>query len=443
MNRAVQPKPDPDFYHRLKWLMFFRLLFATLMLGSTIVLQMGESLYPLNQPLIILYGLTGGIFLLSVIYNLIFYRVREKRGGIWFAYVQVGIDTLIVTLLIFLTGSYSSLFSFLYLVVIIYTSMLLFRKGSMVMAAFSSIQYGIMVDLEYYGILTPFGTEASLVTLDLPWSHVLYKVMIIMLACFAVAFLSGLLAEQARKTKRELQAMSTHVKRVERMAMVGEMAAGLAHEIKNPLASLRGSVQLLKDDIPYDPDRDKLMGIVLREADRLSTLVTDFLTFARPKTGRTEPVELAPALADIITLFERDTRIKGAITLRQRIASDIWIHVDRSHLHQIVLNLLLNAAQAIGEGSGEIRITTEPQRNRHVALKISDNGCGMSDEVMNAIFDPFFTTKPSGTGLGLSIVHRIVETYEGWIDIESEEGEGTTFTLVFKMIPPPRPPAAG
>lgn len=443
MNRPFQPKPDPDFYHRLKWLMFFRLLFATLMLGSTIVLQMGESLYPLNQPLIILYGLTGGIFLLSVIYNLVFYRVREKRGGIWFAYVQVGIDTLIVTLLIFLTGSFSSLFSFLYLVVIIYTSMLLFRKGSMVMAALCSIQYGIMVDLEYYGILTPFGTEASLVTLDLPWSHVLYKVMIIMLACFAVAFLSGLLAEQARRTKRELQAMSAHVKRVERMAMVGEMAAGLAHEIKNPLASLRGSVQLLKDDIPYDPDRDKLMGIVLREADRLSTLVTDFLTFARPKTGRTEPVELAPALADIITLFERDSRIKRAISLHQQIASDIWIHVDRSHLHQIVLNLLLNAAQAIGEGPGEIRIATEPQRNRHVALKISDNGCGMSDEVINAIFDPFFTTKPSGTGLGLSIVHRIVETYEGWIDIESEEGEGTTFTLVFKMIPPPEQPNRG
>lgn len=443
MNRPFQRKPDLDFYHRLKWLMFFRLLFATLMLGSTIILQMGESLYPLNQPLIILYGLTGGIFLLSVIYNLVFYRVREKRGGIWFAYVQVGIDTLIVTLLIFLTGSFSSLFSFLYLVVIIYTSMLLFRKGSMVMAALCSIQYGIMVDLEYYGILTPFGTEASLVTLDLPWSHVLYKVMIIMLACFAVAFLSGLLAEQARRTKRELQAMSAHVKRVERMAMVGEMAAGLAHEIKNPLASLRGSVQLLKDDIPYDPDRDKLMGIVLREADRLSTLVTDFLTFARPKTGRTEPVELAPALADIITLFERDSRIKRAISLHQQIASDIWIHVDRSHLHQIVLNLLLNAAQAIGEGPGEIRIATEPQRNRHVALKISDNGCGMSDEVINAIFDPFFTTKPSGTGLGLSIVHRIVETYEGWIDIESEEGEGTTFTLVFKMIPPPEQPNRG
>jgi two-component system sensor histidine kinase PilS (NtrC family) len=422
-------KPDKDFYHKLKWLMFFRLLFATLLLGSSIVLQMGENYPVIHQPLLLLYGLIAAIFFLSFWYAVLLYRTRH---AVWFAYIQIGLDTVLVSLIIFLTGSYSSLFSFLYLVVIIYTSMILFRQGSMIMAALCSIQYGIMVDLEFYEILKPFGAEEAIA--NQPWSHILYKVMIIMVACFAVAFLSGILAEQAKSTRQELRSMEAHVRGVEKMAAVGEMAAGLAHEIKNPLASLRGAVQMLREDIDYEPDQDRLMHIILREADRLSTLVSDFLLFAKPPAARVEKVQLNKVVEETLDLFEKDKKCCNTITIVKELTPALWVNIDPAHLRQILWNLLLNAAESIKE-QGKITVKTY-LRNRQIAVKIIDTGCGMSEEQMKTIFNPFVTTKPSGTGLGLSIVQRTLAAYDCRLDVESEIGRGSSFTLIFRQGEP-------
>ena len=421
-----------DLHPKLRWLISLRVLFALLMLGSTISLQLVRDDAILVPQLITLYCLIAAILVLSIIYAVVL-RLRKRQS--FFAYVQIGIDTLIVTVIIFLTGSFTSAFSFLYLVVIIYASMLLFRKGGLVMASLCCIEYGILVDLEYYLLLKPFGADHFLID-NYEWSQILYKVVITMAACFAVAFLSGFLAEQARKSKRELAAMEDHVKRVEKMAAMGEMAAGLAHEIKNPLASLSGSIQILREDIEYNPDHDKLMQIVLREADRLSSLVTSFLLFARPPAGKVEAVELDKALQETADLFGKDNRCSGRITITRELIPGIWIEIDPMHLQQILWNLFLNAAEAI-DGRGNIHIAMQPVRNKHVDVRISDNGCGMSPETTRSVFDPFFTTKPGGTGLGLSIIHSIVESYNSRLDVESTEGEGTTFTLRLKRIDTP------
>ncbi len=256
----------------------------------------------------------------------------------------------------------------------------------------------------------------------------IYKIMIIMVACFAVAFLSSLLAEQARKTKKELVALEQHVKRVEKMAAIGEMGAGLAHEIKNPLASLAGSIQLLKNDSNSNPDQDKLMQIILREADRLSTLVSNFLLFAKPPASRLKSIELDKVLLETIELFEKDNTCTGRISINKQISSGIRIEMDPVHLRQVLWNLLINAAEAI-EGSGSIDIKLYFDKNKYACIEISDNGSGMSDKIMKSIFDPFFTTKKSGTGLGLSIVHSILESYDSRLDVESRENSGTNFTL--------------
>ncbi|OEU65165.1 MAG: hypothetical protein BBJ57_12620 [Desulfobacterales bacterium PC51MH44] len=429
-------KPDGDLYHKLKWLMFFRVLFTSLLLGSTIILQFSESPAPPDKSLVVLYGLIGGVFLLSFCYALILKRVKRQ---IPFAYVQIGIDTIVVTLIIFVTGGFASIFSFLYLVVIIYSSMLLFRRGSMVMAVFSSIQYGVLVDLEYYGIINPFGVGGRPVAMDHAWSHVFFKVAIIMWACFAVAFLSGLLSEQLRRTKKELSALEGRVKRVEKLAYMGEMAAGITHEIKNPLASLSGSIQILRSEIPYNSKHDKLMQIVLRETDRLSSLVNNFLLFAKPTVGKIEKIKLESALTDAVRLFEKDGASGGKLTITNEFSSDIWIEMDPVHLHQVIWNLLLNAAEAI-EGEGVIEIITYPIKHNYAGVEINDNGCGMTDELMKSIFNPFFTTKPKGTGLGLSIVHSILESYNTWLDVKSEINKGTTFILKLKRIDPPAQP---
>ena len=426
-------KPGSEFYNKIKWLMFFRVLFTTLLLGSTIILQLNESFSLLDRPLLLLYGLIAGIFLLSFIYSLILLRVKQ---GLVFAYIQCGIDTFIVTLIIYVTGCFTSIFSFLYLVVIVYSSMLLFRKGSMIMASLCCIQYGIMVDLEYYGVILPSVMTGGTLAADYDWSVVLYRIVMIIFACFAVAFLSSLLAEQAESTRKELLAMKDRVKRAEKLAAIGEMAAGLTHEIKNPLASLTGAIQLLKDEISYNYDHDKLMQIVLRETDRLSTLASDFLLFAKPPTGKVEKIKLDEALREIVELFEKDSACGGKILINNEFHPDIWIEMDPAHLRQVFWNLLLNAAEAI-EGSGGIEIKTYPLNNKHVCIKITDNGCGMSEETARSIFDPFFTTKHSGTGLGLSIVHSILKSYNIWINVESEIDHGTTFTLNVKMVAPP------
>ena len=329
---------------KLKWLMLFRILFSTLLLGSSIIMQLGESPLPLSSPLIFLYGIIALIFSLSAIYALGLYHIKRH---LVFAYVQLIIDTTVVTAILFVTGSFSSIFSFLYLVIIIYSSILLPKKGTLVIAALCSIQFGIMVDLEYYGVIYPFGENDRLLASVYTGSQVFYKILITMIACFAVALLSNFLSEQVRETRRELRIMEDHVKRVEKMASIGEMAAGMAHEIKNPLASLIGSIQLLSEDMRYDTDHDRLMRIILREADRLSSLVNNFLLYARPPVGRVKAIELDKVLADTVELLKRDANTNGRITIAKTIQPQIWISMDPVHLRQIFWNLLLNAAEAI------------------------------------------------------------------------------------------------
>ena len=422
---------DAEFFHRLKWLMFCRILFATLLLGSTILVQLGQTAGSLNSSLIFLYEIITGIFILSIIYSMFLQNLKKPA---LFAYIQIGIDTFTVTLIIFLTGGYTSLFSFLYLVVIIYTSMLLFRKGSLIMASLSSIQYGVLVDMEYYGLLTPFGVEESIAHFDIAWSHVLYKITIIIVACFAVAFLSGILAEQSKESKKELRAMADHLKRVEKMAAVGEMSARLAHEIKNPIASLSGAVQMIKDEIQHDPGLDRMMQIILRETERLRELVNDFLMFARPPKGKVELIDIEKEVTEIIELFQKDCMCLGRITINQDIMPCVKIEIDPAHFKQILWNLLLNSAEAIDavKGKGTILIRAYPIKSGHVLIKIIDNGSGIPEETLRYIFDPFYTTKTQGSGLGLSIVHRIVDSYDGRLDVESVENVGTTFTLKMK-----------
>jgi two-component system sensor histidine kinase PilS (NtrC family) len=396
-------------------------------------MQLGESPPPLGSPLISLYGIIALIFLLSVIYALGLYHIKRH---LVFAYIQLVIDTTVVTAILFVTGSFSSIFSFLYLVIIIYSSILLPKRGTLVIAALCSIQFGIMVDLEYYGVIYPFGENDGLLASVYTGSQVFYKILITMIACFAVALLSNFLSEQVRETRRELRTMEDHVKRVEKMASIGEMAAGMAHEIKNPLASLIGSIQLLSEDMHYDPDHDRLMRIILREADRLSSLVNNFLLYARPPVGRVKAIELDKVLTDTVELLKKDANTDGRITIAKKIQPEIWISMDPVHLRQIFWNLLLNAAEAI-DGEGAIEIEMHASKNRHAFVRITDDGIGMTRKDLKSIFNPFFTTKPAGTGLGLSIVHRILEAYDAWLNIDSEAGKGTTITLQFKQIEPP------
>lgn len=413
--------------------MSLRFLFALLLLGSTIVVQIAYRDYRLEIPTLLLYGLCGTIVLLSAFYGLVAPIV--KRHQIFFVNFQICIDAICISLVVFITGGYSSVFSFLYLLIVIYSSVFVFKRGTLMVALFCSLQFTMLLVLELYGYIDPFGYGGVWRATTLTGVQVFQKSAIMAVACFSVAFLSGYLADQERKSKAELVAMEAHLDRVQNLAQIGEMAAGLAHEIKNPLASLSGAIQILKGELEQDADNMRLMHIVLRETDRLSSLVNNFLTFARPSAGQAKTVNLNAALAEIVTLFEKDGSIDQRIKVSLTAFDDAYIEIDPLQLRQVVWNLMLNGAESI-DGEGALNISVKTIKNKWVTVEIADSGCGMDDKTLKDIFNPFFTTKPDGTGLGLSIVYRILETYGYRLDVQSTLGQGTVFTIYFNLTAP-------
>jgi two-component system, NtrC family, sensor histidine kinase HydH len=417
------------FNRKFKWLMSLRFLFALLLLGSTIAYQFGNHLPALAPPFVVLYGLAGSMVFLSAVYGVL--QPFILRYNNFFICIQIVFDSLCITLIIFVTGGYFSIFSFLYLVVVIYASVFVFKRGALLVAFFCSTQFAALLILQLHGLIDPFGYSGNLANSAISGIQVLGKSIIMTAACFSVAFLSGYLSDQEQKSKAELVAMEAHLGRVQNLAQIGEMAAGLAHEIKNPLASLSGAIQILKGEMQDDKDNMRLMYIVLRETDRLSSLVNNFLTFARPAAGQAKCVNLGDSLTEIVTLFGKDRSIDHRVDLDLTTTDDVFISIDPLQLRQVIWNLLLNAAESI-DNEGRIRLAVERLRNNRVMVEIADNGCGMDEKTMKSIFNPFFTTKPTGTGLGLSIVYRILETYDCRMDMQSKDGMGSTFRLYFK-----------
>jgi two-component system sensor histidine kinase PilS (NtrC family) len=239
-----------------------------------------------------------------------------------------------------------------------------------------------------------------------------------------------------------LREMEEHLKRADRLAAVGKMAAGIAHEIRNPLASISGSIEILKDDPGSSPQSQQLMGIVLREVNRLNTLIADFLLFARPFSPGKEKIHLNHLIEEILQMFPHDPDFNRRIRLETQFQDDLHIQGDPHQIRQVFWNLFINAAQALPEGGTlrvELRKNSSPPAistgRVHGEISVIDSGTGIGAEDLEKIFDPFFTTKERGTGLGLSIVHSLVEGYGGKVTVQSQPGKGTTFSVFLPLQP--------
>jgi len=221
--------------------------------------------------------------------------------------------------------------------------------------------------------------------------------------------------------------------RAERLATAGQLASGVAHEIRNPLTAIRSTMQLLARDFQGDPARRELLEGVLGEVDRINQIIAQLLSFARPSEFRLEPVQLNAVIEFSLSLMAPQARLHN-VRIVHNLAALPNIPGDEAQLKQLFLNLLMNSLQAMPEG-GELRIESAPLEAEPVPsavrVSITDTGCGIPDEVMDCIFDPFFTTKPEGTGLGLSVSYAIVERHRGEISLRSTPGKGTTVFLKF------------
>ncbi len=420
----------PDFSTQLKWIILSRIIFAIALIVTCLVVSIRENASFFAQPFFVLYNIAAGILVLSVVYIIWLNKFKKK---LVLAYFQIIADTIIVTAIVFVTGSYDNTLTFFYLIVIIYTSMLLFQKGSLVIATISCLQYGILIELEYYKVIPSF-LDSYFLSDTVNESQIIYSIIIVIVACFAVAILSSILSFQLKGARKDLKIAQEHLKRVEKMTAMDEMISGIAHEIKNPLASLSGSIQLLQEDTKPGSYEDKLMQIILRETHRLENIVNNIRLFAKPYTDNAIDVKLADAIEETIELFLNDPEWNQKISITTKMNKNLSVFIDPSHFTQILWNLLKNAAQSI-KGHGEIEISLKSSLNNQVHLTIKDSGIGIAQKDSIHIFDPFYTTKPNGTGLGLSIIHRLIDTYNGMIDFESTPGKGTIFTILFKGVP--------
>jgi two-component system sensor histidine kinase PilS (NtrC family) len=216
------------------------------------------------------------------------------------------------------------------------------------------------------------------------------------------------------------------MRRSDRLAAVGKLAAGLAHEIRNPLASMCGSIELLGSAPGLNAKDRRLMQIVLREGERLEALVRDFLSFARPTPPQLGRVDVGRLLAETLAVAGPEAKARG-LTLSVETAPGLLVRCDGDQLKQVVWNLIRNAREACDSG-GVLRVRLLRDGDC-VVLEVEDSGAGIAAEDLARIFDPFFTTKERGTGLGLAIVHRIVEAHGGRIAVKSAPGQGSVFRI--------------
>jgi two-component system sensor histidine kinase PilS (NtrC family) len=223
----------------------------------------------------------------------------------------------------------------------------------------------------------------------------------------------------------------------EKMAAVGGLAAGIAHEIRNPLAGISGSVELLSQTTANEDDR-KLMRIILREIDRLNNLITEFLEYSSPETAPTEMINVGPILIEVLDAIRSDPKLRTDILQVRGIDENLFVIGKKDKLKQVFLNIILNSYQAMNANDPNTKASTitvkAGVKENELILSISDTGCGMSEATRRKMFEPFHTTKPKGTGLGLAVTHKILEGHRVKVLVKSEQGIGTEFVLTF-----PRP----
>lgn len=556
--------PSGNFFSKIQWLMFYRAVVVTLLLGATLLVQAKEShLFPhaSTNPLYFLIGVT---YALTLVYAFLSRRVKHLKA---FVYGQILGDVLFITLLIFFTGGIESIFSWVYLLSIFSASTILYLRGGLLVASASSILYGTLLDLEYYQVILPLGSRLSF-SVGYQSSYVFYLLTMNLLAFYLVAVLSAYLSEQVRRKEEELKKhlidykqlerlykhivqnansglvtidevgritsfnrmaeeitgykleevyqneiggllprlltwsqtigwtpekgwgklrfsrwetdfkrkdgtalilgfsvsplkdsndheigsififqdltklreMEEDLKRADRLAAIGSLAAGMAHEIRNPLASISGSIEILKEELGDSSQHQQIMDIVLRETGRLNSLITDFLLFARPASPEREWIHLNGVIEEVLQMFVNSAECGPGIHLITNFEHDLSVEGNPQQIKQVFWNLFINAAQAMPEG-GDLRVDLRrcPDRlsfNEEPAqgeISVTDSGRGIKEEDLPRIFDPFFTTKEKGTGLGLSIVHSIVESYGGKISVRSRFGQGTTFLIYFPL----------
>jgi two-component system sensor histidine kinase PilS (NtrC family) len=545
---------------RLLTFVALRLVVATVLLGTAFVVQLrAPGAFAVNP----FFVLIAAIYAVSLLF---IPTLRYVDRAAWLTDVHFVLDVTMVSAAVALSGGLTSLFTSLYVLPIVAAATLQSRRGAMQVAALGSAMYAGVVLAQYAQateLLEPI--LGFWLSAQLPPPRVAqYTVALNVFGLFAVAFLSGSLAERARRADVKLEETSgeladlqffnqyvidnlvsglatadeqnrlltfnrsatlitglslaavmgksalqilqlpdsfgatvdadlrrarskrtdyqyrrpdtriidmgvsvaqlplpdggrgylytfqdvTDVKRLERgaqlqhrLAVVGEMAAGIAHEIRNPLASMSGSMQILRQELRLSSEQAQLMDIVLRESERLNETIRSFLAYARPQRVDMERLDLGKIVQDAATLLRNSTEVGDRHIIDLQLPTDeVLVDADENQIRQVVWNLATNGLRAMPQG-GALHLAAGRARVNGVeagVLTVTDEGVGIPAEDIDGIFQPFKGSFGKGTGLGLAIVHRIVSDCNARVDVQSQPGRGTTFRITFPPAPGPQ-----
>lgn len=409
---------------RLLWLNLTRLVVLTILLlltGSTFAGRYIEWGTQSSRLALVTVALSFGLAGIST---------AMLRKGLYvehIAHVHLFVDQITWTILIYISGGINSAATPFYGLTCVAGAILTGLRGASVGAAAAVLSYGVMT-LGFWRQWLLGPSDQLRIAYRFSSEDLGYHLGLNTLGIVVVTLLAGYLAERLRLTGGQLIIAEERAVRAERMAALGQLATGLAHEIRNPLGSISGCIQLLQSASGLDAEERKLCSIIQSEADRLNDLVTDMVDLARPRRPNFVPVDVVATARDVVELSSASGRAVSDVNIRLEVDSDqLHIYADAAQLRQLIWNLIRNAVQASGAGD-DVTVKLRIDYG-HVQLSVIDEGIGIDQASQKNLFDAFFTTRSHGTGVGLAVVKRIADEHGFTVKVESSRGKGATFQV--------------
>jgi signal transduction histidine kinase len=420
------PTPPAVLERNLLWLTALRLVVLTIFLVFTTAWYLRSLSLSSFSTMFSLAIAVLAYFLAAVYASLL--RLRRSLPVV--ARVQLVTDQLTWTGMIYISGGPTSGATSLYGLTCLSGAILLGGEGGLY-AALSGAFWYVLLCGAFALRLVPVPPDQPLDAYTTRWADMGYPLSLNLLALCVVTLLAGYLAERLRTTGGHLEEATARAEQAEQMAALGRLSAGLAHEIRNPLGSIAGSIELLRTGGTLSDEDQRLCEIVERETARLNDLVGDMLDLSRPRDPVKTTVDLAMTARDLVTLAAKSGR-GGDVGVRYDGPRTAPVLADAAQMRQVMWNLMRNAVQASAPGEEVlVRIGQGPGGERD--LEVRDQGPGISVEARQRLFDAFFTTRAGGMGIGLAVVKRILDDHGFAIEVESADGKGTTFRV---RVPP-------
>jgi signal transduction histidine kinase len=430
---------------RIAWITGLRLAFMLVALGATATLYLRGELAQYRFSMRVVFATIAASFAQAALYAIVLRSGRRLQALAW---GQIAIDQLTWTAIVYVSGGATSGATSFYALTCLVGAVLVGWRGAAGAAAIGIGVYALLCLGFHFGWVHPPPDQPAEAYLRAP-GQLVYPLLVNALGVSVVALLGGYLAERLRVTGGALQAATIRASEAEHLAVLGRIAAGLAHEIRNPLGSITGSIEILRESPGLTEDDKRLCTIIHREARHLNDLVGDMVDLSRPRPPRAEATDVASLARDVVELASNAERGSDVTVRYDGPAGQALARCDGAQIRQVLWNLVRNAIQASSAGS-TVTVGVGTDDPATLVLSVDDQGKGVPEGMSARIFDDFFTTRTHGAGIGLAVVKRIIDAHAalgGKLVVERAPGGGASFRVLLKRevsgLPSNRPSLRG